>query len=105
MSTTESLRLSMDNANGEIQRLEAENRRLREAHPERVLVYRHPVLVVRGVELSNDIEADALVKLSVRIEDRSLHMVCIIIYRTKEQCGQISVERACERYLLSLLRS
>ena len=28
------------------------------------LVYRHPVLVVRGVELSNDVEADALVKLS-----------------------------------------
>ena len=36
MSTTESLRLMLDNANGEIQRLEAENRRLREAHPERV---------------------------------------------------------------------
>ena len=36
MSTTESLRLLLDNANGEIQRLEAENRRLREAHPERV---------------------------------------------------------------------
>ena len=36
MSTTESLRLSLDNANGEIQHLEAENRRLREAHPERV---------------------------------------------------------------------
>ena len=36
------------------------------------LVYRHPVLVVRGVELSNDVEADALVKLSVRIADGSL---------------------------------
>ena len=36
MSTTESFHLSLDNANGEIQRLEAENRRLREAHPERV---------------------------------------------------------------------
>ena len=34
MSTTESLCLSLDNANGEIQRLEAENRRLRDAHPE-----------------------------------------------------------------------
>ena len=28
----------------------------------------------------------------------------IYIYSTKEHCGQISVERACERYLLSLLR-
>ena len=38
------------------------------------LVCRHPVLVVRGVELSNDVEADALVKLSVRIADGSLHL-------------------------------
>ena len=38
------------------------------------LVYRHPVLVVRGVELSNDVEADALVKLSVWITDGSLHL-------------------------------
>ena len=30
------------------------------------LVYRHTVLVVRGVELSNDVETDALVKLSVK---------------------------------------
>ena len=36
MSTTESLRLSLDNTNGEIQHLEAKNQRLREAHPERV---------------------------------------------------------------------
>ena len=35
MSTTESRRLSLDNAIREIQRLEAENQRLREAHPER----------------------------------------------------------------------
>ena len=34
------------------------------------LIYRHPVLVVRGVELSNDVEADALVKLSVKCLDR-----------------------------------
>ena len=38
------------------------------------LVYRHPVLVERGVELSSDVEADALVQLSVRIADGSLHM-------------------------------
>ena len=38
------------------------------------LIYRHPVLVVRGVELSNDVEADALVKLSARIADGSLHL-------------------------------
>ena len=31
MSTMESLRLSLHNANGEVQRLEAENRKLREA--------------------------------------------------------------------------
>ena len=36
MSTMESLHLSLDNANGEIQNLEAEKRRLREAHPEQV---------------------------------------------------------------------
>ena len=36
MSTMESLHLSLDNANREIQRLEAENRRLQEAHPEGV---------------------------------------------------------------------
>ena len=36
MSTTESLRLSLDNTDEEIQRLEAKNRRLREAHPEGV---------------------------------------------------------------------
>ena len=36
------------------------------------LIYRHPVLVVMGVELSNDVEADALVKLSARIADGSL---------------------------------
>ena len=36
MSTTESLRLMLDNANGEIQHPEAENRRLQEAHPEQV---------------------------------------------------------------------
>ena len=35
----------------------------------------------------------------------STYMVCIIIYSTKEQCGQITVERAFESYLLSLLRS
>ena len=34
------------------------------------LVYRHTVLFVRGVELSNDVEADALVKLSVKRSDR-----------------------------------
>ena len=34
------------------------------------LVYRHTVLFVRGVELSNDVEADALVKLSVKCLDR-----------------------------------
>ena len=49
------------------------------------LVYRHPVLVVRGVELSNDVEADALVKLSARIADGSLHIhiyiyIIIILY-------------------------
>ena len=33
------------------------------------LVYRHTVLV-RGVELSNDFEADALVKLSMKCSDR-----------------------------------
>ena len=38
------------------------------------VVYRHPVLVVRGVELSNDVEGDALVKLSVWIADGSLHI-------------------------------
>ena len=38
------------------------------------LIYRHPVLVVRGVELSNDVKADALVKLSVRIADGSLQL-------------------------------
>ena len=36
MSTMESLHLLLDNANGEIQHLEAEKRRLREAHPEQV---------------------------------------------------------------------
>ena len=36
MSTTESLRLLLDNTNGEIQGLEAENWRLREALPEQV---------------------------------------------------------------------
>ena len=36
MSTTESLRLLLDNTNGEIQGLEAEKWRLREAHPEQV---------------------------------------------------------------------
>ena len=36
MSTTESLSLLLDNTNGEIQGLEAENWRLREAHPEQV---------------------------------------------------------------------
>ena len=34
------------------------------------LVYRHAVLVASGVELSNDFEADALVKLSVKSSDR-----------------------------------
>ena len=34
MSTTESLCLSLDNANAEVQRLEAENCKLLEAHPE-----------------------------------------------------------------------
>ena len=33
------------------------------------LVYRHTVLV-RGIELSNDVEADVLVKLSVKHSDR-----------------------------------
>ena len=33
MSTMEPLRLMLDNTNGDIQHLEAENRRLREAHP------------------------------------------------------------------------
>ena len=37
------------------------------------LVYRQPVFVVRGVELSNDVEGDALVKLSAQIVDGSLH--------------------------------
>ena len=41
------------------------------------LVYIHAVLVVRGVELSNDVEADALVKLSARIADGSLHMLYV----------------------------
>lgn len=36
MSTTESLRLLFDNANGEIQRLEAKNWRVWEAHSEQV---------------------------------------------------------------------
>ena len=36
MSTMESLHLSLDNMNGEVQRLEAENCKLREEYPERV---------------------------------------------------------------------
>ena len=34
------------------------------------IVHRHAVLAVRGVELSDDFEADALVKLSVKRSDR-----------------------------------
>ena len=57
------------------------------------LVYRHAVLVVRGVELSNDVEAEALVKLSEKCSDRGrivtlvpnvlckLGTVCHVAYR------------------------
>ena len=38
MATTESLHLSLDNANAEIQRLEAENQKLHEDHLERAQV-------------------------------------------------------------------
>ena len=48
------------------------------------LVYRHTVLVVRGVELSNDVEADALVKLSVRIADGSLQIFAMIAQLANE---------------------
>ena len=41
------------------------------------LVYRHTVLVVKGAELNNDVEADALVKLSVRIADGSLQIFVV----------------------------
>ena len=44
------------------------------------LVYRHPVLVVRGVELSNDVEADALVTLRVRIAVGLLHINYVRMY-------------------------
>ena len=45
MSTTESLRLLLDNTNGEIQGLEAENWRLREAHPKQVAEAELPTVV------------------------------------------------------------
>ena len=51
MSATESLRLLLDNTNGEIQGLEAENWTLREAHPEQVAEAELPTEVQRLKQL------------------------------------------------------
>ena len=49
------------------------------------LVYRHAVLVVRWVELSNDVKADTLVKLSMKRSDhrRIVTNVCIVFECTE----------------------
>ena len=51
MPATESLRLLLDNTNGEIQGLEAENWTLREAHPEQVAEAELPTEVQRLKQL------------------------------------------------------
>ena len=51
MSATESLRLLLDNTNGETQGLEAENWMLREAHPEQVAEAELPTEVQRLKQL------------------------------------------------------
>ncbi len=49
------------------------------------IVHRHAVLAVRGVELSDDFEADALVKLSVKRSDRR-QIVTHTVYNTLHIC-------------------
>ena len=69
------------------------------------LVYRHAVLVVRGGgELSDDVEADALVKFSVKCSN---HYNCMSInkplYNSKESCMVWHIRKRHTAYGFALL--
>ena len=72
MSTTEPLRLMLDNTNGDIQHLEAENRRLREAHPKRVAEVELSTEVQRLKELYEQVLEDIRKKHEHAEESRRL---------------------------------
>ena len=84
MSATESLRLLLDNTNGEIQGLEAENWTLREALPEQVAEAELPTEVQRLKQLYKQMLED-ICKKDERQESRHLLEATMESLRSKEK--------------------
>ena len=84
ISATESLRLLLDNTNGETQDLEAENWTLREAHPEQVAEAELPTEVQRLKQLYKQTLED-ICKKDERQESRRLLEETMDSLRSKEK--------------------